>query len=270
MTRGLKEAIVKRMQGAVSAIGFAPVERFGDAPAKHRPEDLCKGARTVIVFGIPVPRGVLASPVYGLHTLQRSYHTIYKNLDALAVDLCNFIECRGNGCAVPVPSYAPMVFHGVEPWGLLSLKHAAVKAGLGSFGRSGQVYHPLHGGLLRLAAVVTDAEMSGDTMVDTSACPPKCRACQKACPAKAFEEGGKFNKMICLGHTIKHAIYPLALKDEAGLRNIERIINTAGHDYWIACNECVKVCPKNHFDGKRDRLSEGSLLAQVQSPGRSQ
>ena len=53
--------------------------------------------------------------------------------------------------------------------------------------------------------------------------------------------------MKCLGYAIKHAIYPLALKDEAGLKNIERVINTAGHDYWIACNECVKKCPTNRI-----------------------
>ena len=245
MDSGLREAIRERIKNAVSALGFAPVERFADAPEMHHPGALCKRAQTVIVFGITVPRGVLTSPGYGLHTLHRAYHTIYKNLDALAIDLCNFIEAQGHNRAVPVPSYAPMVFHDLEPWGLLSLKHAAVRAGLGAFGRSGQVYHPEYGALLRLAAVVTDAALAGDPMIETDPCPPKCEACAKVCPAKAFGEGGRFGKMVCLGHTIKHAIYPLALKDEAGLKNIERIINTAGHDYWIACNECVKACPKN-------------------------
>jgi epoxyqueuosine reductase QueG len=51
--------------------------------------------------------------------------------------------------------------------------------------------------------------------------------------------------MTCLGHTIKHAIYPLALNSEAGLKKIERVINTAGHNYWIDCDECLKVCPLN-------------------------
>jgi epoxyqueuosine reductase QueG len=29
------------------------------------------------------------------------------------------------------------------------------------------------------------------------------------------------------------------------LKNIERVINTAGHNYWIDCDECLKVCPLN-------------------------
>jgi epoxyqueuosine reductase len=144
-----------------------------------------------------------------------------------------------------VPSYAPMVFHGFEPWGLLSLKHAAVRAGLGAFGRSGQVYHPDFGARLRFSAVVTDADLPGDKVIEADPCPAKCNACRKACPSGAFTESGEFQKLTCLGYTIKHAIYPLALKDEAGRKNIERVINTAGHDYWIACDECLKACP-NH------------------------
>lgn len=241
----LKETIKKHLKDRVTALGFAPVERFSDAPDNHHPRLLCKDAKTVIVFGITMSRGVLSSPQYGLHFLHRSYHTLYRHLDDLAVELCNVIEATGPYQATPVPSFAPMAYHDTEPWGLLSLKHAAVKAGLGAFGRSGQVYHPKYGALLRLGAVVTSAEIPGDPLIDQDPCPPKCRACLQVCPSKAFGSDGTFNKMVCLGHTIKHAIYPLALKTESGLKNIERVINTAGYDYWIACMECVRVCPLN-------------------------
>jgi epoxyqueuosine reductase QueG len=51
--------------------------------------------------------------------------------------------------------------------------------------------------------------------------------------------------MDCLGYLVKHAIYPLALKTEKGLKQIERVINTAGYNYWLTCNECLRVCPSN-------------------------
>ena len=245
MQNELKESIIKHLGSGVTTVGFAPVDRFNEAPAKHHPADICKNAKTVIVYGIQIPRGVLKSPDYHLHELHRSYHTAYRRLDEIGLDLCNFIESQGAYGAVMIPSYAPMVFHNLEPWGLLSLKHAAVLAGLGAFGRSGQMYHPVYGSRLRLAAVVTDAELPGDPLSDALPCPEKCHACQKICPAGAFTAEGDFQKMTCLGHTIKHAIYPLALKDAAGLKHIERVINTAGHDYWIDCNECMKVCPLN-------------------------
>jgi len=245
MNDSLRESIVRHLDGRVSAVGFAPVERFADAPEKHHPAGICKGAKTVVVFGIEIPRGILESPDYNLHTLHRSYHTVYRRLDEISLGLCNLIESQGSFTAAMVPSYAPMVFHEFEPWGLLSLKHAAVRAGLGAFGRSGQMYHPTYGSRLRLAAVVTDAELPGDPVIDEDPCPPKCHACQKICPAGAFAADGTFRKMTCMAHTIKHAIYPLALKDAEGLRHIERVINTAGYDYWLECDECLKVCPNN-------------------------
>lgn len=245
MSAKLKKAIIERLGSRVTAIGFAPLDRFGDAPEKHDPSDACKGAKTVIVFGITMPQGMLRSPEYNLYLLHRAYHTVYVHLDELALEISNFIESQGDFLAVPIPSYAPLVFHRMEPWGVISLKHAAVAAGLGAFGRSGQMYHPQYGSLLRLGGVVTSAELPGDPVIEDDPCPPKCNACQKTCPPEAFDAEGRFNKMACLAYCIKHAIYPIALKDEQGLKNIERVINTAGYNYWLKCDECLKVCPNN-------------------------
>jgi epoxyqueuosine reductase len=228
MSETLKKSIIEFLKPRVTDLGFASVDRFAGAPEAHHPKRVCRGAETVIVFGITVPQGVLRSPDYNLYALHRSYHSAYMRIDEISLDLCNYIESQGKYLAVPIPSYAPMVFHQLEPWGIMSLKHAAVNAGMGRFGRSGQAYHPQYGSLLRLGAVVTDAVLDADPLLAPEPCPPGCNACLRACPAKAFDEDGKFNKMTCLGHTIKHAIYPLALNSEAGLKKIERIINTAG------------------------------------------
>lgn len=141
--------------------------------------------------------------------------------------------------------FAPVVFQGMEPWGILSLKHAAVNAGLGAFGRNGLVHNSQYGTLLRFGAVVSSAAFKGNEIKDGFPCPEKCNACHQSCPSEAFADAGTFAKLTCLGHTIKHAIYPLALKDEQGLAHIERVINTAGHNYWLECNECLRVCPNN-------------------------
>jgi epoxyqueuosine reductase QueG len=133
----------------------------------------------------------------------------------------------------------------MEPWGVLSLKHACVQAGLGVFGKNGLMHNPTYGTLLRPGAVVTNAELPGDPIIEDDPCPEKCDACIKACPSGALQEDGTFKKMDCLGYLVKHAIYPLALKTETGLKNIERVINTAGYNYWLTCNECLRVCPSN-------------------------
>ncbi|HMK37356.1 MAG TPA: 4Fe-4S double cluster binding domain-containing protein [Desulfomonilaceae bacterium] len=245
----LKQKIVHTLEGKVDAIGFAPVERFGNAPQEHHPSEVCKDARTIVVFGKVVPRGMIHSPTYNLYIMHRAYHSAYPYLDEIALMLSNWIEAQGRFLAVPVPSYAPMVFHGREPWGVMSLKHAAVEAGLGRFGKNGLMHHPRYGTLLRLGAVVTNAEMAGDPKLTGSPCAETCTACLKACPSEAFGDDGSFKKMTCLAHTIKHAIYPLAFQAPEGMRHIERVINTAGYNYWLSCDTCLKVCPNNRANG---------------------
>ncbi|MFH1243267.1 MAG: hypothetical protein V1689_13015 [Pseudomonadota bacterium] len=252
MSATLKEAIIERLASRVTAVGFAPIDRFSDAPERHNPLAACRDARTVIVFGITVPQGMLRSPEYNLYLLHRTYHTVYVHLDELTLEISNFVESQGDYLAVPIPSYAPLVFHGMEPWGVISLKHAAVCAGLGAFGSSGQMYHPQYGSLLRLGGVVTSAELPADPLIDDDPCPPKCNACQETCPSEAFDAQGRFNKMACLAYCIKHAIYPIALRDEVGLKNIERVINTAGYNYWLKCDECLRVCPNNRPKAVQD------------------
>jgi epoxyqueuosine reductase len=248
----LKENTIEWLRDKVDAVGFAPVDRFESAPEKHHPSRICKDARTVVVFGCTVPEGMLRSPDYSLYLLHRTYHSVYQYLDGVGLALSTRIESQGNYLAVPVPSFAPLVYHGREPWGILSLKHAAVRAGLGAFGRSGYVFHPRYGGLLRLGAVVTSAPISGDSLddIDRDPCPPKCYACREACPSHAFDQNGNFNKLICVAHTIKHAIYPLALKSEDAMKYLERVTNTAGYNYWIDCHTCLSVCPKNRLSSR--------------------
>jgi epoxyqueuosine reductase QueG len=243
MDESLGKSVTDRIRESVDAVGFAPVERFAAAPREHHPSAICGGAGTVIVYGTAVPRGVLDSPGYCLHLLQRSYHTAYPHLDRVGLLLANFLEKEGHR-AVVVPSYAPLVFRGLEPWGILSLKHAAEMAGLGAFGRSGLLYHPRYGALLRLGAVVTTASLPGDPLVEEDPCPPGCEACRDSCPANAFQ-GGSFQKLACLGHSIKHGIYRHVLADEHGRENLEMVINTTGYNYWIDCAECLKACPLN-------------------------
>ena len=246
MSPDLKAAIRRFLEPRTTAVGFAPIDRFEGAPERHHPARVCRDAKTVVVYSVAVPRGMLFSPEYNLHALHRTYHSVYPLLDEIGLGLSNFIESRGGHLAVPIPSFAPLVYNGLEPWGVISLKHAAVRSGLGAFGRNGLVHNPQYGTLLRLGAVVTDAGIEGDPMIEDDPCPQGCELCHRACPHEAIGPEGEFKKTACLGATIKHALYPLALKDELGLKHIERVINTAGYNYWLTCDECLKVCPSNH------------------------
>lgn len=248
MSQLLKEQIINYLGDRVTTIGFAPVDRFEDAPKGHHPKDSCKGARTVIVYAIAMPQGMLKSPEHNLHYLHRCYHTVYPKLDDIGLELSNYIESQGDYLAVPVPAFAPLIVeNGKEPWGLISLKHAAVKAGLGAFGKNGLFHHPRYGALLRPGAVITSAEIPGDPTIEESPCPPKCNACHEICPVNAFDKEGSFSKMDCLPYCIKHAIYGVVDWEKVSL---ERVLNTAGYNYWLECDKCLQVCPNNDMSKK--------------------
>ena len=250
--------IVDWLGERVDAVGFAPVERFEEAPEAHHPSTLLKGARTVIVLARAIPRGIFYSPEYSLYFLHRSYHTTYNELDSLALDVVRHIEAGGE-LAVPVPAYAPLKVEETGAWGLLSLKHAAVLGGLGAIGKGGLVLNEKFGSRLRFGAVVTTAELEPSSIVEELPCPPGCTACIESCPNNAFEEGN-FNKVMCGRTSIGHAIYPLAFAADRSPENRELVFNTAGYNYWVKCLKCQKVCPLNRYHregqpaGRREAL----------------
>jgi hypothetical protein len=51
---------------------------------------------------------------------------------------------------------------------------------------------------------------------------------------------------IKLRYCIMQAIYPFPLKEEPGLKPMERMINTPDHDYGLECDEGLKMCLQNH------------------------
>ena len=87
VTMNIKQRIKNWMDTKVDAVGFAPVERFAEAPENHHPERMLRDARTVIVYGRLIPKGVTKSPDYGKYFLHRSYHTVYPYLDELGFSL---------------------------------------------------------------------------------------------------------------------------------------------------------------------------------------
>ena len=76
----LRDSIADWVGEKVDTIGFAPVDRFDGAPEEHHPSRTCKDAKTVIVLGKAVPRGVLHSPDYNPYMLHRTYHSVYPSL----------------------------------------------------------------------------------------------------------------------------------------------------------------------------------------------
>lgn len=236
-----KEYLVNQYGAKLTEIGYADTNRFKNAPENYRPEDLLDGAKTVIVLAKKLPRGILHSQNSKQHLIFGSQHSIYNILNGIVMELVDSIEEIGYR-AVPVFSYTPMKMEGYEAKGLLSLKHAAVNAGLGLIGKNGLVNNQQYGNLLRFAAVVTDMDLeSSQLLKENTYCEENCNICSSVCPAKAISDSG-LNKVGCFERSINHGSNVIM---EQNFDKMEIFFNTSYQDYWIDCSECILKCPLN-------------------------
>jgi NAD-dependent dihydropyrimidine dehydrogenase PreA subunit len=81
--------------------------------------------------------------------------------------------------------------------GDVSLRHAAIAAGLGNFGRHNLVIHPQIGSRVVFTAVMTNLDLPSDPPVSERIC-TDCNICVENCPAHALDEEGKTDDMKCL------------------------------------------------------------------------
>ncbi len=195
MEDSLKAEIIELARaGDIDLVGFAPVERFRNAPEGRRPTDLLDGAKTVISLGIGIPRGVrganrkayggLRSAIY-IYMIH-GYNVLNTLLNQSAFRVAKFLE-RHDHVGLPIPASPPASYQRLE--GVFSNRHAAVAAGLGSFGWQSILLTPEFGPRLRVVSVITTAEIAGAPLIEEALCPGEsCMICARVCPVKAIPE----------------------------------------------------------------------------------
>ncbi|MHA1266825.1 MAG: 4Fe-4S double cluster binding domain-containing protein [Candidatus Helarchaeota archaeon] len=226
-------------------IGIAKADDslFQEAPPEHQPMNILEGAKSVIITGKMTPRGTFKLNHHRDLIIHRVYHSLYKYLDICATRIADFLESHSY-FAIPIPSYIPLSFRNLEPWGVLSLKHAAVAAGLGKIAPNGLFIHPKFGTLIRLSGVITTAPLTPDPRFEGEIC-KKCNLCIENCPAHAFDKTGKFQKLICLREVVKHGFNIFHPYDRTYVKHLKLLTNTMLLEYSIGCTKCLEVCPVN-------------------------
>jgi epoxyqueuosine reductase QueG len=213
--------IKKQTAGSGAKVcGIAPIDRFTDAPKGFGPLDLFPRTRSAIAFAMQVPKSSLNLPTSIPYTVNElmSLHESHR----VALELTLFIEANGYE-AVIVPS-EPYEYWDIETStgkGLVSLKHIAQRCGLGVWGKNHLLYNPQLGNLMRLGAVLTNAELKPDAMIEKIICKSNCQLCISNCPGGAISETG-VKQMIC--------------------REFSQRTTSKG-DHVYACNLCRRICP---------------------------
>lgn len=119
--------------------------------------------------------------------------------------LARFLEREYDARAMTVPYSNPLDLskknRGIngEPIADVSLRHAAVTAGLGSFGRHNLVIHPKFGVRVIFTAVLCDLDLPSDLPVKEDLC-NRCNICVESCPGGALDEEGKTDVRKCTRH----------------------------------------------------------------------
>ena len=202
---------------------FANIDRFADAAEGFSPQDVFGDCRTVISFGVALPKGLSRiNPRLVYHHFNEA--VISGEIDRISFRLAKEIERRFGCAAVPVPSDTPYEYWDAalsEGRGLFSLKHAALSAGLGTLGKNTLLLNEQYGSMLNIGAVLIDSPLPSDSLAD-SICIDSCTKCIDSCPAGAIRNGAVVQK-LCREHTYGQT--------------------TAKGYETTECNLCRTVCP---------------------------
>lgn len=202
--------------------GIASADSFADAPDGFRPTDVYSKCRSVISYFKQMPTG----SVFGENPIPYTHaaYKMYEELDRISMELLRFFDAQGID-GVLIPADVPYLYWDAENKigrGILSLKHTAVKAGLGMMGKSTIFINRDYGNMVYLGAILVGAEVDTyDTPITDFTCPEGCTICHKNCVQNAISDVG-VNQKLCREYSFFKA----------------------GRDWDLYnCNACRRTCP---------------------------
>jgi epoxyqueuosine reductase len=235
----------------IPVLGIGPCAGMESQPPGYRPSDLLPGARSMICFGIPVPRGIFQPGPFTTEMVWRTQNLLYRRLDTLSLAFAQALEAQG-ARAVPVFGCCPMdVSREGRVTGYVDQVRMAELTGIGRKGRNGLLLHRLYGARLMLGGVLTTVDLPAIRIPDIEQpdCPPECRICLVSCPVRAISNHSRrVNVMRCLAYTARtpfmsRLVFAFLCKFHPAAA--ARFMNRRAFDEHTmhVCFRCVALCP---------------------------
>jgi epoxyqueuosine reductase QueG len=235
----------------MDVVGVADASDWPSPRVECRPAEILKDCARIIVFGKEIPRPLYVTQRHAHDLYGHAAQNYYQTMDAAAIEVASLLTRKGFP-SVSLGAYLPLLMRGGKYWGMISLKHAAVKAGLGSLGKNTLLINERFGNRLRLGAILTTAPLPADKPLEEPLCIESCRTCVEVCPVAALDGLGGIDQYKCLRKCTSHPLLATAFlsqwfsASDFVNRNFELVTSTLGARYSYSCCECLLNCP--HFD----------------------
>ncbi|RJP27794.1 MAG: hypothetical protein C4536_13195 [Actinobacteria bacterium] len=255
----VKDAI--RAEG-IELVGIADANALILASPPRPATELMPTARSVIVMAVAHSLGAVYAPDIRMWT--RNKMQTSRLLDQVCERLSRLLEKEGY-LTLPVSADKPVEIHKLDPAtgrklphtrtvGHLSLKHAAVSAGMGQIGRSNLLLTPEFGPHQRLGGIITEAPLESDIHREWDLCLKGCSRCEDACPVRALSDG-RYDVDPCFDYWSMgfERMRPRHLSDWPAFLGMlyhhfkrRDVLIETGQIYITDvdfCIECMKACP---------------------------
>jgi epoxyqueuosine reductase QueG len=250
MTEGSTQAEIGDLlaREEISVMGTAAIRRLRSIPQDFSPEAVLTGARSIICYGVPIPKGIIYADDDHPDVYWRYCNMLYRSLDMTSNKLCVVLEEAGH-LASPIYSCYPWRVVNREFWGRVPLVYWAQEAGLGKLSRCGLLAHPVYGTRILMGGVITTAGLPPTGRTDGEPCPSDCADCIDACPVNAIAKGGKVNHDLCMRHAnssplLAHLLGDPAVKERFSFETMVNTVSVDDHASY-SCLRCLKACPLN-------------------------
>jgi len=206
--------------------GITDISRFTRRDSNYHPCNIWDECKSVIVFGIALPKSffdIKSRLIYG------HFNSIsIQKADEISFTAAKEIEKIKGIKALPIPCDGPYEYWNqerMEGHGLLSVKQAAVLAGIGSTGKNKLLINKKYGNRLTLGLILTDYKLESDELSE-DLCIKNCTLCIDNCPVNAIGID-EVNQKKCRTNTYK--------KTNRGFDTVE-------------CYVCRSICPLKYGD----------------------
>lgn len=179
-------------------VGVANIERFSGAPRRMHPSSIMPQARSVVVVARRILRGNWRGIEEGTYWPTYTYFGYHGLLNSFFIpmplyDTACFIEDHGweavpyyPGVPERQPPSKPLRAGAVGPEVHLAIRIAGMAAGLGEMGWSKVFITRKFGPRVRLHAIITDAVLEPDPLLEPGSLCDRCMACTQGCSSGAI------------------------------------------------------------------------------------